>query len=401
MTNYNKRRKKDQRRARRMSEQAWEAADVGELSRALKIIRRAADLTPANPVLWNDQGLLSLHAGDDEGAAKAFAAAISVAPGFAAAYSHLASIRARHGRIAEAVALQLKAVKLTPDSETYREQLASYRSLVASHSSTIETEIESANAATSGPLTTPQTGRLELTTRCRDLAWPEHAERLASEGVCRIPRFLRADECESLRQLFDDEERFAKTVVMNKPRFGQGVYRYFQAPLPPLIDALRQAMYPHLREIVNHWQQMLHVDERYPDTWEEFRAACAAAGQTTPTPLLIRYEAGGFNMPHCDLRGPVFFPVQAAIVLSQRLELPGLEEQGFTGGDFILCDEPERKETDRRRVPAGLGDAVLFCTASRLFRVGGMLGLKTVKHGVERITSGTRYVLGLPFHEYQ
>ena len=398
MTNYNKRRKKDQRRARRMAEQAWEAADAGELSRARKIIRRATDLTPANPVLWNDQGLLSLQADDDDEAARAFAAAISVSPDFAAAYAHLAALRARRGQIAEAVALQLQAVQLAPDSETFAAQLASYRSLRAAG---FDLQNESSRPTVSSASAAAQTSVSDLAARSRDLAWHEHADRLASEGVCRLPEFLGGDECEFLRRLFDDDERFSKTVIMNKPRFGQGVYRYLKRPLPALVDELRQTLYPPLCEIVNGWQQLLGADERYPDTWDEFRATCAAAGQTTPTPLLIRYEAGGFNMPHSDLRGPVFFPIQLAIVLSQRLDAPDLDKEGFTGGDFVLCDEPERKEADRRRVPAGLGDAILFCTASRLSRVGGMLGLKTVKHGVERITSGTRYVLGVPFHEYE
>jgi hypothetical protein len=32
----------------------------------------------------------------------------------------------------------------------------------------------------------------------------------------------------------------------------------------------------------------------------------------------LRYEAGGFNALHRDLRGDVFFPIQLAVVLSRR-----------------------------------------------------------------------------------
>jgi len=59
------------------------------------------------------------------------------------------------------------------------------------------------------------------------------------------------------------------------------------------------------------------------------------------------------------------------------------------------------KKAKQREVPAGLGDAVLFCTRDRLVRVGSAFGLEPVKHGVNLITEGTRLVLGVPFHEYR
>lgn len=86
-------------------------------------------------------------------------------------------------------------------------------------------------------------------------------------------------------------------------------------------------------------------------------------------------------------------------VFSPRAAPPG--EAGFTGGEFLLCDEPERKKSDRRSVPAGLGDAVLFCTRSRLENVGGVYGLKSVRHGLTPVESGERFALGVPFHEFE
>src|SRR5262249_45999341 len=123
-------------------------------------------------------------------------------------------------------------------------------------------------------------------------------------------------------------------------------------------------------------------------------------GQAIPTPILLKYGPGGFNALHRDLRGPVFFPIQLAVILSPRAE-GGAAAEGFRGGAFLLCDVPEGKKTQRRARPAGLGDAVLFCTRDRLVRVGGSYGLQPVMHGVEPITNGTRLVLGVPFHEYR
>ena len=110
---------------------------------------------------------------------------------------------------------------------------------------------------------------------------------------------------------------------------------------------------------------------------------------------------GGFNALHRDLRGAVFFPIQMAVVLSPRADPADPQATGFLGGDFLFCDVPAGKKARRREVAAGLGDAVLFCTRDRLVPVGGVHGLQPVKHGVTPIAAGTRFVLGVPFHEYR
>ena len=111
-----------------------------------------------------------------------------------------------------------------------------------------------------------------------------------------------------------------------------------------------------------------------------------------PRSHLVRYY--GILAPHRDLRGKVYFPIQVAAVLSEA------GPAGFAGGAFILTDVPERRNSSRRKFPAGLGDAILFCTRERLVRIGGAYGLQPVMHGVEPIESGTRFVLGMPLHEF-
>jgi hypothetical protein len=104
------------------------------------------------------------------------------------------------------------------------------------------------------------------------------------------------------------------------------------------------------------------------------------------------------NALHRDIRGQEFFPIQLVIVLSPSA---AAGEAGFTGGEFVLCDDAERKKSDHRSVPAGLSDAVLFCTRSRLENVGGVNGLKSVRHGSTPVESGERLALGVPFHEFE
>ena len=407
--NAKKKRDKDRRRARKLAEQAWDAAEAENYGLAVKLIRRAIDLAPGNPQLRNDEGLLLEQAGEDRQAADAFQAAVSLAPDFAEAYARLAGIRVRQGRASEAVAVQIEAVRHAPQSEQYRQFLAAYRALTgeaANETTETDAEDEVSTDAKTCPLERARRDEFpDLAVRGDALDWTTLADEMKQQGCALIAGLLPSDRCAELRRMADDSSLFAKSVVMNKSRFGQGVYRYFRAPLPALVDAIRRIVYPHVAAIANRWQELLGERDQYPFTWEAFRRRCAEAGQTTPTPLLLSYETEGFNAPHRDIRGEVYFPIQLVIVLSPRLESETLESDaeanGFAGGEFLFCDVPERKKSDRRRIPAGLGDAVLFCTSARLAQVAGVHGLRGVKHGMDRITHGTRHALGIPFHEYE
>lgn len=446
--NAKKQRDKNRRRANKLAREAWEAAEDHHLPLAVRIIRRATGLNPANPVLWHDQGALLALSNEDDQAADAFQAAIQLAPDFAQAYADLAAIRARQGKLEQAVTLAREAVRHAPQLEQNQQALAAYEALLAAGCG------DNAQASVAMPAppvdsradvlasaggseqvriahrpiadfvrsrsVTADDGRNPHEVRytpCRasqgdgapsGLAaavghhdWSDIDSRLTEHGFAHLSQLLNADQCQTLRLMFDDDRLFAKTVTMKKEHFGRGVYRYFAAPLPPLVDTIRQSVYPPLAEIANRWQRLLACDEQFPATWPTFRERCAEAGQTTPSPLMLRYETGGFNALHQDLRGDVFFPVQLVVVLSPRADAVPQDDKAFTGGEFLFCDQPERKPADRRLVPAGLGDAVLFCTRSRLMRVGGVYGLMPVKHGLNRIASGIRYAIGIPFHDFR
>ena len=395
--NAKKQRDKIRRRANRMAQEAWDAAEANQFDLAVRIIRRAVDLNPGNPVLWHDQGALLLELGQDEPAAHAFQAAIQLAPDFAEAYASLAAIRARQGKLEQAVALGREAARHAPDSEHFKDALAGYEALLTDgcHAS-VHAGAELPTDERNGPIESRICDRWpELTARIGGADWLEIDGQLSAHGVAHVPSLLQATECEILRSMFGEDRRFAKTVTMNKSRFGKGVYRYFAQPIPPLVDAIRRLVYPYASEIANRWQTLLENEQRYPATWSEFRDRCAAAGQTTPSPLLLSYETGGFNALHQDIRGAVFFPIQLVVVLSPLAS--SLDDaSGFTGGEFLLCDDSEC-----HAIPAGLGDAILFCTCGRLVRLGAGYGLQPVKHGMSRIESGNRFAIGIPFHEFR
>jgi uncharacterized protein len=398
--NSKKTKEKERRRARKLAEEAWEAANDQNLDLAEKIIRRAVATQIENPVLWNDQGMLLALRSKEREAEEAFRTAISLAPTYAEPFAHLAAMRAKQGFFRDAIRLMEKAVQYAPQSLPYAQRLASYRALVESESNSPApaTPIEGQVRVETKRLPVLAHERKEgQAVAARD--WEELAKQMTREGCVRVPALVDPTICAELRRTFDDDTLFAKTVVMDRDEFGRGVYRYYKAPIPAVVDGLRRAVYPHVARIANEWQALLNEDERFPEEWEGFRRRCQDAGQTTPTPILLKYGSGGFNALHRDLRGAVYFPIQMAVVLSPMMETPG--EEGFRGGGFLFCDVPEGKKSRKRVIAAGLGDALLFCTRDRLVRVGGAYGLQPVKHGVDRITEGSRLVLGVPFHEYR
>jgi hypothetical protein len=395
--NPKKQKEKERRRARKLAEQAWEAANASNLDLALKIMRRATETQPDNPVLWNDLGRVLLLAGDEGEAERAFRSAQSLAMGYAEPYANLAALRFRQGRLEAAVGLQECAVARAPESAVHAERLATYKVLL-DEARTASAETSSA-AVTEAPA---HPGGPDWAERLAELDWHALDKRLTREGCAVLAGLVDAETCAVARSWFDDESLFGKTVAMDRPDFGRGTYRYFRTPLPPLVDGLRRAFYPHAARIANHWQELLGEADSFPEDWEEYRAVCHAAGQCESTPVMLRYEAGGFNALHRDLRGPLFFPLQLAVVLSPRRDEGDLAEgEGFEGGEFLLCDVPEGGGGQRRELRAGLGDAILFCTHDRLVTVRGQSVRQRVMHGVAPITAGRRVVLGIPFHEYR
>lgn len=390
---------KERRRARKLADEAWEAAEAGNLDLAEKIIRRAVATQTDNPVLWNDQGMLLGLRGKDRDAEESFRTAIAMAPSFAEPFAHLAEIQAKHGYLRDAVRLMEQAVQRAPESAVYAKRLEAYQALLACERPVVEGSEPASPGLAAETLSMARLAEPEWLREIARQKWDKLGEQLTRDGCVLIPRLVDAEVCAELRRMFDDDRLFAKTVVMDREAFGQGSYRYFKAPIPTTVDLLRRAVYPHVAAIANSWQRLLNEPERFPGVWELFQQKCAEAGQTTPTPILLKYGPGGFNALHRDLRGSVFFPIQMAVVLSPIRQAPS--DEGFSGGDFSFSDVTDSKKSRQRAIPAGLGDAVLFCTRDRLVKVGGVYGLQPVKHGVQRITEGMRFVLGLPFHEYR
>ena len=207
-----------------------------------------------------------------------------------------------------------------------------------------------------------------------------------------VRHVLDGETCRNVARIWDEESRFRKRIVMQQHAYGRGEYRYLAYPLPETIAALREAFYPPLAEIANAWRRTLDQPGIFPPTLGEFLEQCHAAGQTRPTPLLLRYGPDDFNCLHQDLYGDLVFPLQVVILLSDP-------ERDFTGGEFLLVEQRPRAQSRGEIVPLRQGDAAIFPVHHRPVRGTKGHYRLTMRHGVSRVRSGDRQTLGLIFHD--
>jgi hypothetical protein len=206
---------------------------------------------------------------------------------------------------------------------------------------------------------------------------------------------LTSEKCEALAELYQDDSRFRSRIDMARFRFGAGEYKYFAAPLPAIVQALREELYARLAPIANHWIAQLKsngASSSYPDTLDKFLRKCHAAGQTRPTPLLLSYTAGGYNCLHQDLYGELAFPLQVVFVLRRA----GID---YTGGELLLVEQRPRAQSRGHAIVVEQGAGVIFATRDR--PIAGARGAYRIvmRHGVSTITSGARMSLGVIFHD--
>jgi hypothetical protein len=232
---------------------------------------------------------------------------------------------------------------------------------------------------------------MSITERLSRLDWDRITAELERKGWATTGPLLSAEERRRLIAGYGDDRLFRSTVVMARHGYGRGEYRYFAYPLPPLVSGLRQALYERLLPVANTWRSALGQGEPFPATHAEFLDGCHAAGQTRPTPLVLRYGPGDYNCLHQDLYGEWVFPLQAAFLLTDAGE--------FEGGEFVLTEQRPRMQSRVQVVPLEAGEAVIFAVNQR--PVQGTRGTYRVamRHGVSKLRSGSRHTLGVIMHD--
>jgi uncharacterized protein len=238
------------------------------------------------------------------------------------------------------------------------------------------------------------TDTLAPTGRVADLDWPALADELNTLGCALTPELLSADECARISELYDEVALFRSTIDMTRYRFGQGQYRYFGNPVPEPVAELRAAFWPHLLPIARDWAAKLNRPAPWPVDFEQWLGQCHAAGQTRPTPILLRYQQGDWNALHRDLYGDLVFPLQVVI----GLDRPGIDH---TGGEFLMLEQRPRAQSRGTATVLGQGQALIFTTRDRPVRSARGWSAAPMRHGVSVVRSGIRHTLGLVLHDAQ
>ncbi|MDR6370403.1 hypothetical protein J2795_001053 [Chryseobacterium bernardetii] len=228
--------------------------------------------------------------------------------------------------------------------------------------------------------------------KIKNIDWQSITETMHENGYAIIPNLLSEEECEIMKSDYDQSTFYRKTVVMARHRFGLGEYKYFNYPLPAIIQTIRTTIYPYLAPIANAWFKALHIDTQFPSDHQEFLDQCYLNGQQKATVLILKYGKGGFNTLHQDLYGDIYFPIQIVVMLSEP-------DKDFMGGEFVLTQQIPRAQSKAIVLKPKKGDVLIFTTQ---FKPGkGTKGYYRVnmKHGVSEVKEGNRYALGIIFHD--
>jgi uncharacterized protein len=231
-----------------------------------------------------------------------------------------------------------------------------------------------------------------IPTRLTALNWADIRASLFEHGYALTSPLLSADECAGLAAMYPSDQNFRSHIIMSRYRFGRGDYKYFNYPLPSLVQEFRQNSYTHLAPIANEWNQALGVSDQFPALHSEFLATCHAAGQTRATPLLLHYETGDFNCLHQDLYGAVAFPLQMTCFLSRT----GTD---FEGGEFVLVEQQPRAQSKVEVINPQQGQVVIFATRYRPVKGSRGYYRTNLRHGVSRLRRGVRFTLGVIYHD--
>jgi hypothetical protein len=224
-----------------------------------------------------------------------------------------------------------------------------------------------------------------------ELDWDAAAAQLDDAGYALLPGALAAERCAAIAALYADDAAFRSTVRMQAHGYGRGEYRYFRYPLPPEIATLRSNVYAHLAPLANVWNERLGGADRYPPALDAYLDRCLAAGQRRPTPLLLKYVAGDYNRLHQDVYGELAFPLQATIFLSDRAD--------YAGGETVLTMQRPRLQSRAEVIVPQRGDLLIFPNRYRPVASAHGFSRENVRHGVSAVRSGTRYALGIIFHD--
>ena len=201
------------------------------------------------------------------------------------------------------------------------------------------------------------------------------------------------DECRALVELYDDDDGFRSTIDMARHRFGEGQYRYFAHPAARRRGrAAGRLLAPPAAHRPRTWAARLGRPAPWPDDLDDWLDHCHQAGQTRPTPLLLRYGPGDWNALHRDLYGELVFPLQVVV----GLDRPGVD---YTGGELVVVEQRPRAQSARHRHGPRPGPRPRLHHPRPPGAAPRGWSASPMRHGVSVVRAGRRHTLGLIFHD--
>lgn len=232
----------------------------------------------------------------------------------------------------------------------------------------------------------------DIIQKIESIDWENITESMHKNGYATISNLLTKEQCELLKANYNNSNLYRKTVIMARYRFGLGEYKYFNYPLPDIIQTVRTTIYPYLAPIANAWFKALKIEGEFPLLHEELLRQCHENGQEKATVLILKYGKGGFNTLHQDLYGDIYFPIQIVFVLDEP-------DSDFTGGEFVLTQQIPRAQSKAIVLKPGKGDVLIFTTNFKPEKGSKGYYKVNMKHGVSEVKSGSRHSLGIIFHD--
>ncbi len=222
--------------------------------------------------------------------------------------------------------------------------------------------------------------------------WNSVTKEMHEKGFAIVPNFLTNNQSEELIKDYNNSNAYRKTVVMERYRFGLGEYKYFNYPLPALIQGIRENIYPKLAPIANTWMKVLNIPTIFPEDHQSFLEQCNVNNQAKSTVLILKYGKSGHNTLHQDMYGDIFFPIQIVLFLNE----PDVD---FKGGEFVITQQTPRAQSKAIVLQPKKGDLLIFTTNFRPQKSTKGYYRLNMKHGVSEIHSGERHTLGIIFHD--
>lgn len=222
--------------------------------------------------------------------------------------------------------------------------------------------------------------------------WLQIATDLDEKGYAQIKSILTGEQCNNLIDFYNNDNLYRKTISMERYHFGKGEYKYFNYPLPFIVQQLRETIYSNLAQIANNWMKLLKIDIEYPTDLGKFLAHCHSKNQLQPTPLILKYEKGGFNTLHQDMHGEIYFPIQVVLFLNEL-------DKEYTGGEFVMIEQKPRAQSKAIVLNATKGDMLIFTTNFRPVKGKNAYYRVNMKHGVSEVRAGIRHTMGIIFHD--